>query len=468
MKKLLFITYLWIQSISVLFGQNDTSDIYIMHLNDLHAKINHFASLKHVVDSIRSCHKNALLVSAGDLFSGNPYVDKFERPGCPIIKLMKKMHFDVTAVGNHEFDYGQDVLAQRIKQASFPFICANIVTRKTVIPQPAPFVILKSGDLSIAFVSLLQISKNGLPESHPDKLKNLSFSNPFKTIKKFKFLKKKTDVCIALTHLGIKQDKILAEENPWLDAIIGGHSHTRIDTPIIVNGVPITQAGHYVRDLGLMHIRYVNHKIVSFHDQLIPLRNQIKDSSFVEEVKEISKNPKFHEIIADLPYAMDNEQDLGEMMANAYKEELNADISFQNSGGVRIKSFPEGHLKIINVYLLDPFDNEIMLVDMTYNDILSFLRYAYLLRHEKNQWTAGLKAKYITNEKGELVDIQLLDEKGKQLNKTKIYKTAINSYMARSYKFSAKDKLVRTHKYSNDLIIDYLKKHFPVSKKNEE
>ena len=465
MKKYLIIIAVWLQSVFVLFGQNDTTDIYIMHLNDLHAKINRFPELKHVVDSIRSCHKNTLLVSAGDLFSGNPYVDKFERPGCPIIKLMKKLHFDVTAIGNHEFDYGQDVLAQRIKQASFPFICANIVTRRTAIPQPAPFAILKSGDLSIAFVSLLQVSKNGLPESHPDKLKNLSFSDPFKIIKKFKFLKKKADICIGLTHLGIKQDKILAEQNPWLDAIIGGHSHTRIDTPIVVNGVPITQADHYVRDLGLMHIRYANHQIVYFHDELIPLRHQIKDSSFVAIVKEVSKNPKFHQIIADLPYAMDTEQDLGEMMAAAYKEGLQADISFQNSGGVRIKSFPEGPLKIINVYLLDPFDNEMMLVDMTYKDMLSFLRYAYLLRHEKNQWTAGVSVKYITNKNGELADIQLFDKDNKLLDKTKTYKVAINSYMARSYDYSAKDKAQRTHKYSNELIIEYLKKHFPLQEK---
>ena len=464
MKKILFIIYIWLQGIFVLFGQNDTTDIYIMHLNDLHAKINHFAALKHVVDSIRSCHKNTLLVSAGDLFSGNPYVDKYERPGCPIIKLMKQMHFDVTEIGNHEFDYGQDVLAQRIKQASFPFICANIVTRRTPIPQPAPFIILKSGGVSIAFIGLLQVSKNGLPESHPDKLKKLSFTDPFKTIKKFKFLKKKTDICIGLTHLCIKQDKILAQENPWLDAIIGGHSHTCLDTPIVVNGVPITQADHYVRKLGLMHIRYADNKIVYFHDQLISLRNQIKDTAVVREVKEVSRNPKFHEIIADLPYAMDTEKDLGEMMAEAYKEGLGSDISFQNSGGVRIKSFPEGPLKIINVYLLDPFDNEMMLVDMNYKDMLSFLRYAYLLQNEKNQWTAGVNVKYITDEKGGLKDIQLTNAKGNPLDKNKIYKVAINSYMARSYEFSAKEKAYRTHKYSNDIIIEYLKKHFPYHK----
>ena len=126
MKKYFTILF-FILSLS-LFSQKDTTIITVLHLNDLHAKINRFPQLKHVVDSLRNVKTEVILVSAGDLFSGNPIVDKYKEKGWPMIDLMNDLQFDLTAIGNHEFDYGQNVLNDRMKQAHFPFICANIIT----------------------------------------------------------------------------------------------------------------------------------------------------------------------------------------------------------------------------------------------------------------------------------------------------------------------------------------------------
>jgi len=121
-------------------------------------------------------------------------------------------------------------------------------------------------------------------------------------------------------------------------------------------------------------------------------------------------------------------------------------------------------IKLMDVMYLDPFNNEIMIFEMTEKDILSFLRYAFTVRHRNNQLINGIKAMFKTNENGDLSDLTLMDLNGKPLDKDKKYRVAINSYMASSYEFSVKDKAEYTATFSNDLIIDYLKKYFPLKK----
>ena len=461
MKKYFTILF-FILSLS-LFSQKDTTIITVLHLNDLHAKINRFPQLKHVVDSLRNVKTEVILVSAGDLFSGNPIVDKYKEKGWPMIDLMNDLQFDLTAIGNHEFDYGQNVLNDRMKQAHFPFICANIISEQAEMNQPKDMFIYKSkSGEEIAFVSVLQIGENALPASHPKNLKGLKFTEPENLIKSYKKKLKPYNVKIALTHLGQKKDIELAKKNQWLDLIIGGHSHSLIQPAQRIGNVLVTQAGSYVKYLGITDIILVNSKLLTINDTIIPLKYQPKDSLIYKKVKAFSKNPELQKQIAKLTYNIETPEEIGELMANAYREGLGADIAFQNIGGVRLKQLHEGPVKLIDIMYLDPFNNEIMLFEMKKKDILSFLKYSYSIRHEQNQLISGIKAKFITNKEGELEDIRLKDMENQPLLDNKIYKVAINSYMASSYKFSVKDKAQFTGLYSNDLIIQYLKKYFPL------
>jgi len=447
------------------FAQKDTSIITILHLNDLHAKINRFPQLKHVVDSIKNIRQEVLLVSSGDLFSGNPIVDRYEERGWPMIDLMNDLQFDLTAIGNHEFDYGQNVLNERMKQAHFPFVCANIRTASADMNQPSDYYIYKSkfSDTQIAFVSLLQVGINGIPDSHPKNLDGLQFLNPEKEIKLYKKQFKSYTVKIALTHLGKERDEALAKDNQWLDLILGGHSHSLIQPAEKIGKVLVCQAGSNVKYVGITDLTLVGEKLLSISDTIIPLKYQPKDSTIYQKVKAFSKNPALQEPIANLTYGIETPEEIGKLMADAYREGLGADIAFQNIGGVRLKYLKEGPVKLIDLMFLDPFNNEILLFDMNKKDILSFLRYAYSVRNEQNQLISGITADFKTNKKGELIDIILKDKNGVPLSENKIYKVAINSYMANSYRFSAKDKAQLTGQYSNDLILLYLKKYFPLN-----
>jgi 2',3'-cyclic-nucleotide 2'-phosphodiesterase (5'-nucleotidase family) len=446
-------------------AQKDTSVVYILHMNDLHGKIERLAQTKHIVDSIKSENKDVFLFSAGDLFSGNPIVDRHEKRGWPIIDVMNDVGFDISAIGNHEFDFGQTILNDRRKEANFKFISSNIDASKAELDQPEPYTVFKtSKGLEIAVISAIQLGKNGLPSSHPSHFKNVKFTTAVEALAKHKKELNAYDMQVALTHLGYRKDIILAEEHPWLDLIIGGHSHTTLDPATKIGKAWVTQAGSNVKYLGVNTVVFVGDKLVSITNELLPLKNKIKDPEIDQKVKEYEKAPALQIPLAYLPYDIDSPEEIGELMANAYKEGLSVDMAFQNIGGVRISRLKEDTIKLKNVMYLDPFNNEIMIFEMTEKDILSFLRYAFTVRQKNNQLIAGLKAEFKTNERGELADVVLTDTEGNPLDKNKKYRVAINSYMADSYDFSVKENAQYTATFSNDLIIDYLKKYFPLKK----
>ena len=114
------------------------TEIIILHTNDMHSRIDNFGKLAYLADSLRRTHKYVFLVAAGDNFTGNPIVDMYPDKGFPMIELMNMLHFNATAIGNHEFDMGQELQNKRRQQANFPFICCNIDASGAVVKQPEP------------------------------------------------------------------------------------------------------------------------------------------------------------------------------------------------------------------------------------------------------------------------------------------------------------------------------------------
>ena len=123
------------------FSQGKQTEIIILHTNDMHSKIDNMAKLAYLADSLRKLHPFVFLVSAGDNFTGNPVVDLVPDKGFPMIDLMNQCGFDVSTIGNHEFDLGMELFNKRMDQAKFPFISCNIDASGTLLKQPKPFVV---------------------------------------------------------------------------------------------------------------------------------------------------------------------------------------------------------------------------------------------------------------------------------------------------------------------------------------
>ena len=450
--------------ISNIIWAQDTTKVIILHTNDTHGSINNYSKVKYISDSIKNIYDNVFIVSAGDLFSGNPYVDKYVDNGFPIIDIMNDINYDVSEYGNHEFDYGQEALIRRIKQAKFDFICSNMSTKETNIPQPKPYKIFYTTDsISIFMLGVLQIGKNGLPDTHPDKVKGIVFSKPEKEIKKYK--SNKYNCYILLSHLGIKTDEKFAKKYKFINTIIGGHSHTTLSNGEKVNNTFITQTGSRLKNIGILTLTFVDKKLINQTDSLINLYDYNKfDAALNSKIKSYDNNKNLSTVIAKTDIELTAPEQLGYLMSLSQKEITHSDFALQNTGGIRIQKIKKGNITKADVYKLDPFNNEIYTYYLNIKQIKSLIKYSYKIYHEKNLIGAGINIKY-TIENNKLKKVDLYNSANKPLNKNKKYKLAINSYMASAYKFKNHKKYTATNISSNQALFLILKNQKIISKK---
>ncbi len=434
-------------------------EIVILHTNDMHSKIDDFARLVYLADSIRKEHPYVFLVSAGDNFTGNPIVDMYPDPGYPMIDLMNRAGFAVSAFGNHEFDMGQKLINKRRKQARFPFISANIDAGRSELKQPKPFVILKAGKVRIPVVSFIQLGNKGLPDSHPSRLEGLEFTPAAERAKDFVWLKEKYGFLLALTHLGVEGDVPLAERYPELDVIIGGHSHTVLAKPMWVNGVMITQAGSWIRYVGKTTLTFSDGKIDSRESELIPIAGITgKDPGIQQLIDRYNNNEEMNRVIAQAVTPFENQHELGCLMTDALTSQFGLDFAFQNTGGIRIPSLPQGDIRLQDVFRLDPFGNQVVTFEMSLNEVKSLLMNSFNRNREVDMQVSGLHYTVMTDAEGSCTDVILKDPQGNLLDPGKKYKTGMNSYIAASYTFDHADPGTAQYATTAETLIAFLEK----------
>ena len=222
----------------------------ILHTNDTHSHIDPVrsgveAGLGGVVeraayiDSVRAADgkRNVLLVDAGDFSQGTSYFTKLR--GDLEVELMNAMGYDVTALGNHEFDNGLDELARRLRDLDCPAVCANYEFTGGLNDIVRPYVIIRRGGMKIGVIGLLTDVSRVVEKHIAD---NLRYLDPAEVTNRYAgFLRnvKKCDMVICLSHLGYDggpdTDMALAGRIRNVDLIIGGHSHTFLESPSVVS-----------------------------------------------------------------------------------------------------------------------------------------------------------------------------------------------------------------------------------------
>jgi len=453
-------------AVLILFSINNNSlaqkrqksaEIIILHTNDMHSKIDNFGKLAYLVDSLRKTHKYVFLVAAGDNFTGNPIVDMYPDKGFPMIDLMNKLGYDVTAIGNHEFDMGQEMQNKRREQANFPFISCNIDASAAVVKQPEPYVILKAGKIKIPFLGIIQLGDNGLPDSHPSRLEGLKFSDGIIKVKDFLWLKEKYGMLIGLTHLGIEGDEPLANAYPQFDLIIGGHSHTTMTKPMMVNDVMIVQTGSGLKNVGITTLQVTKGKISDRKYELISLAGITKTNPEVQAlIDKYNSNEEMSRVVAYAETAFANEEELGCMMTDAITALMKIDFAFQNGGGIRIPTLPQGNIMLKDIFRLDPFGNQVVTFKMTYDEIKSLICNAYNREKSIDLVPSGMTYTVTLNSEGLCTDIEMKDLSGNLLDQTITYSIGINSYISASYKFDHVDPGTTNYNTTAQILLDYL------------
>lgn len=350
MKKIVYI----ILAVTILYGcknngdnmvSPDTYQLTIFFVNDQHGQIENFSKIKHIVDQEEQ-KTNVIVACSGDMFSGNPVVDNYPEKGYPMIDLMNKVGFDITVIGNHEFDYGEQELKERIEQSEFEWICANVDMSGSVIPQPLEYVTLSIDSLDVTFLGLVETGgKPGevIPSTHPGKIENITFQKAETIANNYQDLKASegSDLLIALTHLGhigyngVLGDFQLAQQFPYFDLIIGGHTNQKLDT--LVNGIPVFMANYYLNYLGKIELEVKNKQVESIDFELIDLNSY---SEFDSEIKVLIDN-----YYAEMDLVLDEtigyshiyheRYKVGCFYTDALSGRLSVDASFQNTGGIR-------------------------------------------------------------------------------------------------------------------------------------
>lgn len=247
----------------------------VLHTNDVHSHIDPFpadhprnpnmggvARRAALVEKIRKEEKNVLLLDAGDIFQGTPYFNYYG--GELEFKLMSMLNYDLATMGNHDFDNGIDGFLAQLPHAKFDFVSANYDFKNTVLNGIVkPYKILEKDGLKIGIFGL-GVELEGLVS--PQLYKETVYLNPIEiaqdmatTLKE----EKKCDLVICLSHLGFKYkdfpdkvcDVLLAQKTKNIDLIIGGHTHTFLEKPVIEKNldgkeVLINQVGCYGINLG--------------------------------------------------------------------------------------------------------------------------------------------------------------------------------------------------------------------------
>ncbi|MBR3493718.1 MAG: bifunctional metallophosphatase/5'-nucleotidase [Bacteroidales bacterium] len=436
-------------------GATDETEITILSVNDMHANIDMFPKFATMVDSLRAVYPDLLLFSAGDNRTGNPVNDQYDPVNYPMIELMNRTGFDLTTVGNHEWDGDVDNLHNDIERANFPFLCANVIVPLTLDLNIKPFVTMEQQGVKMAVVGMIEVRHDGIPGAHPDKLKKVIFKRPEQVLPDYKYLRNENDVVILLSHCGFEDDMELAQSNPWVDVILGGHSHTLIEYPSETNGVLITQSGSHLKYATLVKLRVKNHKVVGKEAMVLDVNKVRKEKPEIKKLlNEFNDAPVLNEPIAMAKTKFETPEEVGCMMTDAFREMTGADFAFQNTGGVRVNYLKQGPITVKDVYSIDPFNNEVVVYQMTGAQVKKFILNSYRKNGGFPSYVSGMT--YTVSDDGRSVWVNM---DGANFSTNKVYKVAFNSYMASTVNIESEDEGRSMFKTSEEMIIDFLRKH---------
>jgi 5'-nucleotidase len=341
-----------------------TKKLTILHSNDMHGDfyaevsgekgelIGGLSLLSGYINTVRQEEENVLYVIAGDMLQGS--IIDTEYRGISTMSIMNYLAPDVVTLGNHEFDYGLPHLLFLEKVANFPIVNANLYIRQYNKRLMLPYHIIRIAGFDVLFIGIITEMVIETIRSDQAISSFISLEEASTEVGKITNAYKNDDIdlTVLLTHIGFDADCELAQlldPNWGVDIIIGGHSHTILEQPEIVNGILITQAGVGTNQIGRFDIT-VNDDTNSIEDykwELIPIiEGAIKPDKVIKEYIDSYKDvvdAKYNSIICKLSTKLSHpcrvqETALGNLFADALAQWGEIDVMLLGSGSIRASS----------------------------------------------------------------------------------------------------------------------------------
>lgn len=466
----------------------DKFNLSIMHTNDTHASLDGIAKTVTAVKEVRAQKPDALLLNAGDVFSGTLYFNEYQ--GKADLAFMNLMKYDAMTFGNHEFDLGSGseghkALADFVAGAHFPFVSANVnfeadekfqgLFSDLVSSEP------ENGKIYNGIVKEINGEKVGIfglttaeteDISSPGKITFEDYKKEAeKAVKAFENMG--VDKIIALTHIGyddnaaVDNDLLLAAEVEGIDVIVGGHTHTALNKPVIVSKdetpTIIVQTGANNNNLGVLDVEFDSKGVVVKHDgQLIAIGSQVEDADaklilakYKDKVDSVTSSEIGVSAITPLlnPRSGDlgnttgesvrkNETILGNLITDGMLSKAkdftgdNVIMALQNGGGIRA-AIDKGPITVGEVIKVLPFGNTLAVMNVTGSELKEAFEISLgNLPGENGGFlhVSGAKVEYDSSKpKGErVVSIEYKDADGKyvSIQYGETYKIATNAFTA--------------------------------------
>ncbi len=359
----------------------------ILHSNDTHGQLHPlptasgtllggYARRATFISQQRAAHPQLLLVDAGDFYQGSRFWHAFR--GKPDIRLMNMLGYDAGALGNHDCDGGIGVLADRLRQAKFPVLCANMVfpPGHPLANSWQPSVIKTIGGVKVAFFSMLIDAMQLYPAQFQAAVQvEPAIDTAHRLIPQ---LRAQADVVIHLSHLGQLGDVAVAEAVPGIDLIIGGHTHLPLENPLVINGTPIVRAIAGGQLMGLLTLEISAGSPPRLTDyRLVPLDDSFADDPAVAaEIDRWREKLPPERVLGQLAMPIDTRSQIkgaGESTAgNFFTAAMRAyfgdavELAFVHMGTLRgDRSYPAGNFTNHDLSEYHPFDNHPMLMEIS-------------------------------------------------------------------------------------------------------
>lgn len=418
-------------------------------------KIGGFAALKSLIKKDTNPY---ILLDSGDMFQGTPEGNITK--GEASIKYMNALGYSATLIGNHDYDFGEDNLRKLISISSFPFLGANIYYKETEkrVEYTKPWIMVEKNGKKIAILGIS--GQHTKTTTLPLNVKHLDFKSETEQTAKYmeEINKAKPDAVIILAHIGINGDFSqqivdistytlsplrhstiqVAKAAKNANIVFGGHNHTGL-----LNGWKEKETSTLICESywGLSH---VTKAVLDFDDktgklkdascQIVPLWiDEIgEDEEILKTTQEISSQTakKMDVVIGKALKPLNFESStfdnpVGNFVTDVTRWKANADIAFQNAGGVR-NTIPEGDVKLRDIYQVMPFENTIVKVKMK-GDLIYEVVKDNIRADRTSMYVSGIEVKYKLTD-GKISEIKIYKD-GKPLEMDKEYTVATNNYL---------------------------------------
>lgn len=448
--------------------------LIILHTNDIHASflpheamwinaaprptVGGFVRLQEAVDSVRGTGNPCVLLDAGDVMTGNPISDMVYggAEGGALFAMMNRIGYDAWCPGNHEFDISVTNLRKLGMIARFPMVSANLVDEHGDYPVAnKPYTIIERGGFSVGVIGLMSQELSSLVlQQNLVGIKVLSL--PETAQKWIDEIRPKVDLVVLLTHEGADEDSQLAGQVRNVDVIVGGHSHTRLRTPRVVNGICIVQAGSNCENLGVLDVTFSDRKPVRYAGSLTQLWADAKGvrgsvASLVDSVRE-SIDRTFSEVIGTLTEdwgRSDGDNSLVTFIAEAQRTVASADVSFMNVHGVR-KDLSKGPVTKRDLFEVLPFRNVLTTFQLSGRDLKGIIQ--FMLDQRPAVVMTGVSGTWRRMPSGTL-EFPSVEVRGRPLDDERMYVCTASDYIVgEARKYLGRD--IRSASYSRTTLYE--------------